>query len=868
MILLQNTKHAQLNNKGMSLLEVLIAIVICSILAASVFGFIIAGVRFFKNNSEEVNMQSDAQMAFNQVQDLVIDTAYSVTYAYSSDPDPVGAVEIVSDDEAPSDAAYKFLTLYSNDGTQDVAFLVTWSSAEQKIYYDEYLALPSTDPLGNPIYVMDTVSLLGTDDTDKVMGEHISGFAVDLSRVESDKIVRIDMTFTYKERVHALGHNITLRNQLTVGNAIPPFTTPTPSDMAHHIDGPDELYVEPADVVSVPAHASYTVKAYDPLKAVSQDKLWFMDETVPYATGTGISSAGVLTVSKNQTDDFRIIVQSADGKASKTVTIKVVRVTAVSVVCESILHTNNTPGNATRLVKGDRITLRATATGNYLNHAPDLLSGAKDPSVFQTFDWSTVRGGTLLNSGVTQTNNTISFSLKGSDIELTVGGKKSREYITIRATDRYTKNNPGKYAAPIYGEWDGATDGDDISDFWRRSEGVFSLNYNVSTNGSDSKVYILYRVDRTEIHHAQDHDEEPVTTYFYNNSKSNTRELVMNPNENNFKIIFTKDMSANSDYIYEVTAYVFEKRDVGSVKGVFENDGYMNCYVDGHGNRLLKTSNTLTFTIYRVGLTYNNNYEYNGGPSSGRINTALIYDEGGKMKWAPRMYGLNFKNMNGEVQITMRYTIDATKLESGKTLQYDPYKKAANGSWVKYENNRYTFPGGSDWLRIEGRSDSTLNMKLNDERWNNSLPSRLRLVPKLEYCNNELLYENYIDVYLWNIQVDTSKCDTAFGATQNCYFPDPTWDPNFPGERSGTWYYPYSRKTMNSAGSARNQIEYKIVATKNTNGAGGAGLPTYDMRLWGYRGGTKVDIGVYRYRYDEEMWTKIRNDEIIPNALR
>ena len=56
------------DNKGFSLVELLIAVTIATIVGASIFGFMKVGAKTFNFNSSDVNLQNESQLAFNQMQ--------------------------------------------------------------------------------------------------------------------------------------------------------------------------------------------------------------------------------------------------------------------------------------------------------------------------------------------------------------------------------------------------------------------------------------------------------------------------------------------------------------------------------------------------------------------------------------------------------------------------------------------------------------------------------------------------------------------------------------------------------------------------------------------------------------------------------
>ena len=61
-------------------MELLIAVAILSIVVASVCGFILVGSNSYATANSDINVQQSAQLALNQMSDVLIDTTRSVNY--------------------------------------------------------------------------------------------------------------------------------------------------------------------------------------------------------------------------------------------------------------------------------------------------------------------------------------------------------------------------------------------------------------------------------------------------------------------------------------------------------------------------------------------------------------------------------------------------------------------------------------------------------------------------------------------------------------------------------------------------------------------------------------------------------------------
>ena len=68
------------NQKGFTIIEVLIATVILSIVVLTVCAFIMVGSKSYAAGNSDINVQQESQLALNQMSDVVIDTTRSVNY--------------------------------------------------------------------------------------------------------------------------------------------------------------------------------------------------------------------------------------------------------------------------------------------------------------------------------------------------------------------------------------------------------------------------------------------------------------------------------------------------------------------------------------------------------------------------------------------------------------------------------------------------------------------------------------------------------------------------------------------------------------------------------------------------------------------
>ncbi len=105
------------NNKGFSLLELIIAFALLSIVSAMVVGFISASSSAFRNVNSEVSLQYESQVTLGQLQEYLIDCSGGVTF------DNGGKVLYILNKEENADGSASHR-------------LHTVQQIEDKLYYD------------------------------------------------------------------------------------------------------------------------------------------------------------------------------------------------------------------------------------------------------------------------------------------------------------------------------------------------------------------------------------------------------------------------------------------------------------------------------------------------------------------------------------------------------------------------------------------------------------------------------------------------------------------------------------------------------------------------------------------------------------
>lgn len=212
------------DQKGFTIVELLIAVAILSIVVAAVCGFILVGSRSYAAGNSDISVQQEAQLALNQMSDVVIDTTRSVTYT-GLDVAADGTVK--KKETALKDAEFSFTpedkslvmlngtavanpsggpnTIEEGNGNKNYHFY--WDKSEETLFYAEADVADPVPDFGDPTAEWVTLA------------SHVTDFSVDLSQVEEKRVVMLALTFMDGIKEYVTSNNVTIRNKVGVNDA-------------------------------------------------------------------------------------------------------------------------------------------------------------------------------------------------------------------------------------------------------------------------------------------------------------------------------------------------------------------------------------------------------------------------------------------------------------------------------------------------------------------------------------------------------------------------------------------------------------------------------------------------------------------------
>ena len=180
------------NNKGFSLVELIVALAIFAIAGVAVFGFMVNSSRLYQRTNVEVKLQYEQQLAVNQIRDMVVESDRGIYF-----------------DEGATEKTLALCGAAKQEGASTVypVTVIKYVQNEQKMYYGikNFAALADVK--------------FADVETKKLLAENVKEFKVDLKKVKNDKVY-FEVTFIVGDKEQTAKETVALRNRLVVSNEV------------------------------------------------------------------------------------------------------------------------------------------------------------------------------------------------------------------------------------------------------------------------------------------------------------------------------------------------------------------------------------------------------------------------------------------------------------------------------------------------------------------------------------------------------------------------------------------------------------------------------------------------------------------------
>ena len=437
------------DHKGFTLVELIIAIAILAIVTLAVCGFIVVGSRSYTSANTDIMLQQEAQLALNQISDVIIDTTDSISYGN-------GTELVLKDSEFSSEPDEKILVVVNKKGSNNDndSYRFEWSKDSETIYFN------TSDTV-----IDDTHTEPVFDDANRaILAQHVKELHIDISQFEENRVVMISMTFQNGNKEYTTSNNVTVRNRIALNKI---DIEPMKKANEFTITTVRDIVLEPGD--------SFNLMDKTQIDTTSDDQAvkW---ELVDTGTSTSsVSADGQLTIGTNETRKTFLVRVSRvneeyanqNNKVAKTVKVNVKRVNSVDLSCA-----------ATTIKAGETVTVNGSAVGYMLGRSCEAHScltddETKDHDLAAT-RWRIVRGpASIVTSDTGEAEVKIESSAKKGDeieIEATSDLSLRKLYGEVKGTLVLRVTEGGSGAKFIGSELKFGTDNDPgVFDYMRTS---------------------------------------------------------------------------------------------------------------------------------------------------------------------------------------------------------------------------------------------------------------------------------------------------------------------------------------------------------------------------------------------------------------
>jgi prepilin-type N-terminal cleavage/methylation domain-containing protein len=165
------------NNKGFSLIELIVVMAVMVIIGGCIYGFVSASTRSYNSVSKETDLQEEAQLAMNQLTSLLMNAQDGVFY----------------------DDSTKTLYIYNDENRYKIA-----KGTDDTLYYS--VEARETDATGA---FTDTFSASADQ---ALMAEFLKDFSIDVDNSSDNTVVNVTMAFEKAKSSYSTTQKIVLRN--------------------------------------------------------------------------------------------------------------------------------------------------------------------------------------------------------------------------------------------------------------------------------------------------------------------------------------------------------------------------------------------------------------------------------------------------------------------------------------------------------------------------------------------------------------------------------------------------------------------------------------------------------------------------------
>lgn len=224
-------KH-RLNNSGLTLIELIVAIAIIAIFSGVVLTYITSSSNFYRNTSSNSKVQMETQETFDKLEDMIINANRNLAYG-TLDGQPIEN-DIKRNNHSTSNSSKIFMVSSGVDSeepepsSEDESDARTNQTEREDETDRQYIIWNCT--MGEIRYIHSEKQNNNwvNKSSGEILATGVIDFRADISKAVSNKIVNFQLTTENGTKKVQTLHSVSLRNELGVTEEIDdPFVNPT-----------------------------------------------------------------------------------------------------------------------------------------------------------------------------------------------------------------------------------------------------------------------------------------------------------------------------------------------------------------------------------------------------------------------------------------------------------------------------------------------------------------------------------------------------------------------------------------------------------------------------------------------------------------
>ncbi len=492
------------NNKGLTLLEMIISVAIMSIVIVTITSFMVTGTKLFGASNNEIKLQQEAQLALSNVENRIIDTKRGI--------------------RCDDDGTQVILTVFNEKTGTDAKEYIVWNKNDKKIYYASsafdvtLTTFPTNEVLASNVEKFDVImknAASGATTTPEPSVTAVPSVTAEPSNspVKVQPKVEIVVEVKEKGRTFTSQKVVTFRNNIALGASGDTIFTGTRNGLDSKAQS---VKITPEDVYLVPGESYQFNARVTGIGYPSQIVTWSAN-----GSGVTVSPNGYVTVDKETAGGgvVQIVATAPDNEDGTVPTAGTARLHISKI--EGINLTTDTQ----KVYAGSMLQVKTEVLGNELNDEMKKVTyslqdeNGATPSWVRLYSSSGVFG--LDREARGKTFTIVATSVHNPEISGTLKIKVENTALSDLGTGNVqaNRNSATELVANVTGEnlasselqiqWS-ITDDAGLGD--KVSIGAYTGILNVGKNINYENEYQL-KVAATISAIASDRLSEPVTTY-------------------------------------------------------------------------------------------------------------------------------------------------------------------------------------------------------------------------------------------------------------------------------------------------------------------------------------------------------------------